>query len=251
MFHAKTRGLEKAVVNAFPGAELLYSTAPIALSASDLPDHEREESSPLSSAPVESWGWWRARHPRGEYVGLEQGLQCIADVLHRHGPIDGVIGFSQGAAAAAMVVALLEPGRRQAFDAAQADNSNCLSFPQAFANIDHSSLRFVVCYSGIVSKHPPYAAFYAPPIVTPSLHFIGSHDTIVEEDWAQELVASCEPATSSVVLHPGGHFVPTGKRELGMLVSFIRQVHSRKQSQAAGLVVRTRDEDVLDMDVPF
>lgn len=216
--------LEKALAKTFPGVELLYPTAPLAVPASDLPS---QGSLPTSlPAPADCWAWWRARQPRGEYVGLDQGLEYISDLLRQQGPFDGVAGFSQGAAAAAMVAALLEPGRREAFAAAHAKNKDCLSFPTAFAHLDHPPLQFVICYSGYASKHPSYAAFYTPPITTPSLHFIGSLDTVVEESWTQELVAHCESGTVSVVLHTGGHIVPPGKRELAVLVDFIRKVYA-------------------------
>ena len=242
--------LEKALAKAFPNVELLYPTGPVAVLGSDLPVHEGSLPTP-EAAPVECWGWWRARDPRGEYFGLEQSLECISDLLHRSGPIDGVIGFSQGAAAAAMVAALLEPGRRKAFATAQENNGDCLSFPDAFARFEHPPLRFAICYSGFASEYPSYAAFYTPPIATPSLHFIGSLDTVVEEGWTRGLVAQCESGTVSVALHPGGHFVPSGKRELSVLVDFIYNALSREKYQTEDLAPGISDEDVLAMDVPF
>ncbi|OHW98870.1 dihydrofolate reductase [Colletotrichum incanum] len=240
-----------ALAKAFPGVELIYPTAPIALSANDLPSRDEAPPPPSVPAPVDCWAWWRAREPHGEYVGLEQSLEYISDLLRREGPFDGIVGFSQGAAAAAMVAALLETGRREAFADAHAANRDSLSLPTAVAQLDHPPLRFAVCYSGFSSEHQLYVAFYTPSIATPSLHFIGSLDTVVEESWTQELVARCESGTASVALHPGGHFVPTGKRETAVVIDFIRKACLSDKSQTVGSASGVEDQDVLDMDFPF
>ena len=80
------------------------------LSYSDIPgaatDLEGDDS-------PEAYGWWR-RKGEGEpytYEGMDRGLATIAETMQRDGPFDGVIGFSQGGAAAGMVAALLEDGR--------------------------------------------------------------------------------------------------------------------------------------------
>ncbi len=67
---------------------------------------------------LDAWGWWRktaAGDEAAPYSGFARGLDALAAVLAQQGPFDGVIGFSQGGAAAAMLASLLEPGRRQAF----------------------------------------------------------------------------------------------------------------------------------------
>jgi hypothetical protein len=97
--------------------------------------------------------------------------------LEQDGPFDGVIGFSQGAAAAAMTASLLEPGRREAF-ADREKNAGGMAFPSAFARLSHPPLRFMVSYSGFASTFLGYAAFYKPLIATPSLHFLGTLSTL-------------------------------------------------------------------------
>jgi predicted esterase len=145
-----------------------------------------------------------------------------------------VLGFSQGAAAAAMVASLLEDRRAAAFGADGGEQC-----PASF--VGSLPLRFAVCYSGFCAPRPRYRAFYEPPIATPVLHFIGSLDGVVEEGRSLELVRACE--NPRVVYHPGGHFVPIGKDMVGQLVAFIREACIEKSPEA--------DDGVEDMDVPF
>lgn len=256
-FHAKTRALEKALIKTFPGTELVYTTAPIELTQQDLPDG-KEFAADTSDPSSKNWAWWQARQPHSapfhEYVGLDRGLEHIASILEKDGPFDGVVGFSQGAAAAAMTASLLEPGRQEAFAHAE-KNAGGMAFPSAFARLSHPPLRFMVSYSGFASTFPGYAAFYKPLIATPSLHFLGTLDTVLEESWARALLHSCEHRSArpdeTLVVHPGGHSVPLGRRELLVVTGFIRSVYASDQAQTVGASKALKDQDVLDMDLPF
>ena len=185
---------------------------------------------------------------------MDRGLDHIARILEQDGPFDGVIGFSQGAAAAAMTASLLEPGRQEAFADAE-KNAGGMAFPPAFARVDHPPLRFMVSYSGFASTFPGYAAFYKPLIATPSLHFLGTLDTVLEECWARALLESCQHRSTgpdeTLVVHPGGHSVPLGRRELLVVVEFVRSVYASEQAQTASASKALNDQDVLDMDLPF
>jgi len=256
-FHAKTRALEKAIIKAFPGSELVYITAPIELAQHDLPEG-KDFADAASDPSSRNWAWWQARQPHSapfhEYVGLDKGLDHIASILERDGPFDGVIGFSQGAAAAAMTAALLEPGRQEAF-AVEEKNAGGIAFPPAFARLSHPPLRFMVSYSGFTSTFPGYAAFYKPLIATPSLHFLGTLDTVLEECWARALLDSCEHRSTgpdgTLIVHPSGHSVPLGRRELLVVTGFVRSVYALEQTPKASASTALRDQDVLDMDLPF
>lgn len=223
----------------------------------DLPEG-KEFAEATSASSTKNWAWWQARQPHSapfnEYVGLDKGLEHIACILERDGPFDGVVGFSQGAAAAAMTAALLEPGRQEAFADAE-KTANGIPFPPAFARLGHPPLRFMVSYSGFASTHPSYAAFYKPLITTPSLHFLGTLDTVLEEDWARALLVSCGHRNAgpdgTLVVHPGGHSVPLGRRELLVVTGFVRSVYTSNQSQSASTSAKLQEEDVLDMDLPF
>lgn len=158
----------------------------------------------------------------GVYPGLDASLAYIASLLAESGPFDGIIGFSQGAALAAMVASLLEENRSDAFVPSELGG---IAYPDCFASLTHPPLNFVVSFSGFVASHSDYRAFYTPAIRTPMLHVLGSMDTIVEEEWSMKLVESCHKDGASqpaVLRHSGGHIVPAGKGELNMVVHFIK-----------------------------
>ncbi|KAK5009387.1 hypothetical protein LTR28_001270 [Elasticomyces elasticus] len=266
LFHAKTRALEKLLHKAFPsapspghlpgytgGIQLFYPTAPIKLSVNDIPGFDVDGA---DKEEPEAYAWWK-RKGDGEpfyYEGMELGFERVAEVLKADGPFDGAIGFSQGAAAAGMLASLLEPGRREAFEAAQPRGG--MGFPRQLeedtgyvTDVIHPPLKFAVSYSGFgASTNPLYMAFYEPKISTPMLHFIGSVDTVVEEARSLRLVDACVDGRKEgrLVYHPGGHFLPSSQKTyVAALISFIRDV---VQKNAIG---EEKEERVEDMDVPF
>jgi predicted esterase len=257
LFQAKTGALRKTLSKAFPkGIELVYPTAPIRLTpadesflagaAKDGEDGEEQE--------IDAWAWWR-RKGDGEpytYEGIELGLEKIATVLKDQGPFDGVVGFSQGGACAAMLASLLEPGRREAFEKLYPEGG--MRFPESFEQDTgymegtiHPPLKFAVSYSGFAARGKnPYHAFYEPKISTPILHFLGTQDVVVEEARSLALVQACEKKEEKyVVYHPGGHFLPsTQKAVVNALIGFIKEVMQGEEG-------KKEEESVEDMDVPF
>jgi predicted esterase len=275
LFHAKTKALEKSLAKAFPaapapghlathpgGISLHYPTAPLKLSYADIPGVNVEGAESNADEQPEAYGWWR-RKGDGEpftYEGIEQGLATVAETMRSEGPFDGVIGFSQGGAAAGMVAALLEEGRRAAFETAQSKGG--IRFPDSFTKdsgyIEESvqaPLKFAVSYSGFgASTNALYQAFYEPKIQTPMMHFLGSLDTVVSEDRSLRLVEACENGRGKdggvqrVVYHPGGHFLPSSQKQyVAALVAFIREVMSEQVASAG----KKEEESVEDMELPF
>ena len=248
LFHAKTRVLEKHLKKAFPSVSLSYPTGPIQLRATDVPGFD--PTTATDPDDVEAYGWWRRSDISDppEYTGMEKGLETVSQVLESEGPFDGVIGFSQGAALAAMTASLLEGKmRKQAFTDAQAKSSFAIPYPSSFESLSHPPLKFCTPYSGFIAPGERYKAFYDPKIQTPACQFIGSLDSVVEEKRTQALVDALGGADKTqLVIHPGGHFVPTGKQYLDTLVAFIKKTTSPEQG------AETKDEErVEDMDVPF
>ena len=278
LFEIKTKALKKALEKNFPpaprpgylanypgGIDLVYPTAPIKLDVTDVPgfDVDGDKESP------EAHGWWRRRGDAEpyNYEGMEMGLSKIAETLREEGPFDGVLGFSQGGAAAGIVASLLESGRREAFEAAQSKGG--MRYPDSFTQDSgfieeaiHPPLKFAVSYSGFgASTNALYQAFYVPKIKTPMLHFLGSVDTVVSEERSLGLVDACvdgrgmDGGVERVVYHPGGHFLPSSQRQyVAALVAFIReaageQAENDGMGKAGG--AGKAEERVEDMDVPF
>jgi hypothetical protein len=258
LFHAKTRALEKALIKAFPpnnknsplyptypgGIQLYYPTAPINLEPADIPGFTTSALEGETPEKSDAWGWFKREVGGGLYIGLEEGLQTILDSIHENGGIDGVIGFSQGAAVAALVAALLEPGRIEVFEKVKAKDASAFAYPESWKELhaqvqQNGGLKFAVSYAGFWAPHPAYAAFYEPKIATPLLNVIGSLDSVVEEHRSTGLVERC--VDQKVVRHPGGHFVPVGKEMAGVLIGWIKECCTQKKAE----------ESVEDMDVPF
>ena len=196
------------------------------------------------------------------YTHMEQGLELVAKTMGEEGPFSGVIGFSQGAALAAMVSSLLEVGRAEAFGAGSA--SGGMSYPESFKTLAHPPLKFCISYSGFKAPHSLYAAFYEPPIETPILHFIGSLDTVVDESRSTALIECCKGLSNRanganvvsekslrqkrVIYHPGGHFLPSQKPLLNVVSNFISET---LQSTEPKVFIDETEDDVTAMDVPF
>ena len=274
-FDIKTKALKKSLDKHFPpapkpghlpaypgGVELVYPTAPIKLETTDIPGFDVDGD---KDAP-EAYGWWRRKGDSEPYTyeGMELGLATVASVLKDQGPFDGVLGFSQGGAASGLVASLLESGRREAFEAAQAKGG--MRYPDSFVQDSgyieeaiHGPLKFAVSYSGFgASNNALYQAFYTPKIQTPMMHFIGSVDTVVAEDRSLRLVDACvdgrgkEGGVPRVVYHPGGHFLPSsGKQYVAALVAFIREVVDGGEGGVKTGGGGKKEESAEDMDMPF
>jgi hypothetical protein len=182
------------------------------------------------------------------YEGIEGGIARIADAIAAEGPFDGVVGFSQGGCLAGMVASLLEDGRREAFGAASAQDGTKIAYPSSFVRPDgrpiQAPLKFAIAYSGFAAPMKHYSAFYEPRIGTPTMHFLGSLDTVVEEKRSLALVECCQD--KRVVTHPGGHLLPSQKVWLDAALMFIQECMSAGKEEKGEV-----EERVEDMEVPF
>ncbi|NXD11589.1 OVCA2 Esterase, partial [Nothocercus nigrocapillus] len=142
-------------------------------------------------------GTFEAREEAAAPEGLDESLSAVAAALAEHGPFDGLLGFSQGAALAAMVCALRAAGDSR--------------FPVAFA----------VLVAGFASRAPAHAGFYRQPIALPTLHVVGQADAVIAPHLSWELARSfVEPV---VLEHPGGHFVPAAAPQKKGYLAFLER----------------------------
>ena len=100
-FRQRTGSLRKAL-KAVAG-DFVFVDAPFAATAGFLGDINADERG-------QSLGWWTfdeatASRPSlsHEYAGVERSLELLDATCEREGPFDGVLGFSQGAALAALL----------------------------------------------------------------------------------------------------------------------------------------------------
>ncbi|TLS22318.1 uncharacterized protein PpBr36_09836 [Pyricularia pennisetigena] len=220
LFHAKTRAMEKLMVKSLAPFNvqptLVYPTAPNQLRSADIPGCE-EEASEDDPRAADSWAWFRTDDATGAYRLLREGMSRLTEAVRDAGGVDGVIGFSQGAAMAGMMAAVLDEPRR---DVPGSDSARQWVQEMRDANAGRP-LKFAVIYSGFQARPPGLGWMYEPPIRTPTMHFIGSLDTVVDEKRSRGLVDRCENPV--VIEHPGGHHVPTSKEFAMPLIGFIKQ----------------------------
>ncbi|KHO00273.1 dihydrofolate reductase [Metarhizium album ARSEF 1941] len=218
-FRAKTRALEKLLAKALSPVSLrpvlIYPTGPCRLLPQDMPSYE-PPSDPAAEADAyqpDAWAWWRKDDASGEYVHLDEGMEAVAQAIRQAGGIDGVCGFSQGGAAAGIVAAALG-------GAVPAGPAGDWVRELREANGGRAA-RFAVSYSGFWATPESLRFLYKPRIRTPSLHYLGGLDTVVDESRSRALVERCEGATTLV--HPGGHHVPVSREWVMPLAAFIKQ----------------------------
>ena len=246
----KTRALpEKALAKQLPtySLSLHYPTGHLALTPADHPAFSSPE--PYNGKDSNAFGWWRrdSSEPLGPYIGFEEGLAQVAGILKDEGPFDGVVGFSQGAALAAMLASLLEEERVEAFEKA----GDGMAYPSSFLTGEgrtrvHPPLRFFVAYSGFKAESGLYKAFYEPEIRTRCSLVLGTLDTVLPIERVEALADVCVEGRQAVVEHTGAHYVPCDKRMVGVLAAFIQDVLSQGRRTAA-----KEEVGVEDMDVPF
>ena len=165
-------------------------------------------------------GWWRALEepaqngaPLLRYDGWALSRDFIAEHCRREGPFDGVLGFSQGATLAGLLVAL----------AASSSADVSTAFPQ---------FGFAILVGGFASAAPEHAALYrADSLRIPSLHLIGLTDNVVPPQRSRALAASFhEPL---LVEHPGGHVVPGSADVRDVTLRFLRERRARSPAEFA------------------
>nr|XP_005003605.1 esterase OVCA2 [Cavia porcellus] len=202
-FREKTGALRKALRGR---AELVCLSGP-----HPVPDAAGPEGTAPNSGtcPPEEQprGWWfseeadifNALEEPTVCRGLEQALGTVAQALDKLGPFDGLLGFSQGAALAALVCALGQAGD--------------LRFPLP---------RFIIlisgfCPRGLGLKEP----IMHNPLSLPSLHVFGDTDRVIPSQESMQLASRFPGAIT--LTHSGGHFVPAGAPQRQAYLKFLDQ----------------------------
>lgn len=318
LFRTKTRALEKALQKRFPaapkpgslpsypgGVEFVYPTGHVRVQHARFPSDDDDHGD--AEAREEAWGWWLHREarpgtampsrllPGQEYHldGLDESIENLKGFMREQGPFAGVLGFSQGAALAVMLACLLEGGGDAAVRAGREGGSAVEDGGEGAGReatggdgpVRHQlqPFRFAVVCSGFRAPlGTALDAVYARGLAAPSLHLIGTVDTIVSEERSLALVEACRfgndapPAAGKgaagegrekgssggggeaesrhrVLYHPGGHFVPAGQKgPADAVAGFIMEALAGQRENCGGKgAAAEKEERVEDMDMPF
>jgi predicted esterase len=137
--------------------------------------------------------WYKTDSTRMRTDGLEESLAYLRDTLKTQ-RFEGIFGFSQGAAMAALLAAILE--RPHLYPPFLVDGEP-----------PHPPLKFCVSVSGFKVAGPLSAAVFSEGYATPTLHVMGRNDILVVEERSRVLI---DLSTGKrVEEHEGGHFVPS------------------------------------------
>ncbi|KAL5390090.1 hypothetical protein PMIN06_008635 [Paraphaeosphaeria minitans] len=215
------RYIEEAYASVCPGpidqVEYTYLTAPMKLDPSDFVGVDAEPSD-----SCETWGWWLDLD--GCRVDLEPSLRTLSAAVESSGPFDAVVGFSQGAALAALFASLCEcqarPERRKALQ----EQGRPTSWTVA-----QGRLKFAICISGFSLTKEFYAGYYEPRIQTPVVLVAGVLDPVIPLGSTCQMAAVCEDAM--LLEHYGTHYVPRFRPVLDKIKDYITAVLTGKEPE--------------------
>lgn len=194
-FKEKLGGLRKMLKKV---AELVFVTAPLEVSKDDF----RNDSGTI----IDGRGWWfsgpdnyfRAVDYSEISIGLEESVNVIEKTFEEQGPFDGIFGFSQGAAFAAILCAMQQ--RKE------------LSF----------QFKFAILVAGFKSRCAPHDKYFEEIINIPTLHVIGETDGIIGHEISEDLLRYFRDPV--VLLHPGGHYVPASSLQKQCYIDFLLEM---------------------------
>ncbi|KAG7668897.1 hypothetical protein Ndes2526B_g00612 [Nannochloris sp. 'desiccata'] len=188
--------------------ELVFVDAPNPASG-PVPD----DVSPFFDPPY--FEWWNAhRDPTTDawsYENASVSLAFLNDILKLHGPFDGVMGFSQGAATATLLTGMQRSGK---------------------ALTEHPPLQFLVCFAGIRVRDPKLEKYYAALAPVPAVHIIGDRDPV--KRMTNHLIEAFN--NPLVINHSRGHVIPalTGE-DLAKLRKFLEEQQDKVEQQSPNI----------------
>lgn len=190
MLHSKSKKLRQALGEI---AQLIYVDAPFVVKS----EQRASFGGAASSARRCFWQAVEGDTSSGDwkYHGCEESITYLQQIMRKEGPIDAILGFSQGAVIAHLLVA------RQLVP----DTVSCVICISGFASRDLDTTSNAVVADGELSL--------------PSLHVIGQRDAMVDPKRSEALARRFSGAT--VLTHGGGHFAPQ-QWPVGEIADFLR-----------------------------
>jgi hypothetical protein len=153
-----------------PSVELVYADAP-ALAEGD-------------------FGWWHEG-----FRGWERTRDWAVELLRTGPRIDGIFGFSQGAALTGLLAALRD------------------SRPSPIW------FEFAIMVGGFTSTMPQHAGLFRHKLTIPSVHVTGRADAIVPR--RDSLLLADRFADPLIIEHPGGHVIPADTTVTAPIAGFL------------------------------
>ena len=144
------------------------------------------------------FGWWHEG-----FDGWERTRDWAIELVCGGPRIDGIFGFSQGAALTGLLTAVQESGIA----------------PPEFR------FDFAIMVGGFTSDQPRHTEMLQHKLTTPSVHVIGRSDVVIPRKDSLRLADRF--ANPLIIEHPGGHIVPGNDAVAGPIAHFLA---ARKES---------------------
>ncbi|KAK6461601.1 dihydrofolate reductase [Scheffersomyces coipomensis] len=252
IFYAKTSALRKRLTKL--NYKSIYLNAPLKLTPAQLPSSDAlsKFASVVNNGEeddTEYRAWWVKPHNNNDSINLEESIETIKNYIDKGEiipdpdlkqdedddddkklPIVGIIGFSQGASLAGILIH---------------------KFEQLF-NIPPP--KFIIMYSGfkldtsVKSGNSKYEGYYTTEDKVEKgfkyLHIYGELDTVVDETRSLSFY-NITTENSQLLKHPGGHFVPNSKIYIDQVTNWI-QVVTKEEEEEVPKVEKKGDEDDID-----
>eukprot|EP00668_Euglena_longa_P001762 GGOE01002072.1.p1 GENE.GGOE01002072.1~~GGOE01002072.1.p1 ORF type:complete len:274 (+),score=51.80 GGOE01002072.1:73-822(+) len=175
--------------------------------------------------------WWRSVDvPTGKrYDGFWESVQRIVEVLKLKGPYDGILGFSQGAMMAALMLAVV-----------MGDSEvDAVDLPRPTRHALKAHLRFGILAGGFKPRDIRLHRLFAEPVRgVQTLHIIGESDALVPPERSHELADLF--ADAEVMTHAGGHYIPASAEHRTVYRDFLQRVHNGKAPLTSGQQIEAR-----------
>nr|GLL18363.1 esterase AGAP003155-like [Ipomoea trifida] len=145
--------------------------------------------------------WFQFNKDFTEYENFDECVEYIEDYMIKHGPFDGLLGFSQGAILSAALPGLQKKG---------------------VALNKVPKIKYLIIIGGAKIRNKEIAEMaYASPVSCLSVHFIGKEDFLREP--GLQLIESC--VDPLVIHHPKGHTIPRfDEKGLEDMLSFVERI---------------------------
>ncbi|KAL4518337.1 hypothetical protein Ndes2526A_g01226 [Nannochloris sp. 'desiccata'] len=189
-------------------AEFVFVDAPYLTESAT--EQDVAESGGSTASEGRTWWQWTDLDPgtrpsrAASYTGWSASQEAIHAALEQNWPVDGILGFSQGATAAALYLSHASRG------------GNNINIP-----------RWAVLIGGFMPRDGSCAAVIkeTAPLQQRSLHVTGEKDELVPTERSEELWKSFEEKYRTVYSHGGAHMVPTCSGEFKKaMVKFLDEV---------------------------
>lgn len=161
--------------------------------------------------------WWQHQEPN-EYKGFEESYDYVLKYIDTHGPFDGIIGFSQGAALSLILLQKLSVKVCIAF------SGFCFTVPTD-PNYDRVNINYQIddvdVYYDKVGLNPQYANLYATDTNSKIFVVYGDSDMLVpgiRSQYAAKIFRNVEK-----YVFEGGHMVPNKKPFLQPIIDRINE----------------------------